>query len=296
MGDSQPLYASNGALAAEVYWARWQGDLPVIEPLDVSFANGLDLVGYQKSDLGAGEPFTVTLYWQPRRELKADVQMVVQLLDRDGGKVAAVHDWPLREAYRVQAWRPHETMPLSYRFDIPTDLSPGPYRLMAGPYDLMHQARIPLLDGQEIATVATVKIALPPSNERPDRSVEASFGRAIALTGYTLSPTSSGLDVTLFWRAQALVPEDYTVFVHLVDHDGRLVAQADAQPLGGRYPTSIWSIDERVIDPHQVPAPPGEYRVYVGLYLWQTLERLPVSINGRPLPDGQLKLDVVQVR
>ena len=149
------------------------------------------LVGYQTNEFASGQPYTVTLFWRPRHEIVADVQMVVQLLDRGGAKVAAVHDWPLREAYRVRAWRPHETMPLSYRFEIPPDLRPGPYLLIAGPYDLMQQRRIPTLDGQEYARVTTVKIPLPPSRTRPALRpvyLSSTAGRTVSMISRSMSP------------------------------------------------------------------------------------------------------------
>jgi 4-amino-4-deoxy-L-arabinose transferase-like glycosyltransferase len=294
-GEAQPLYASNGALAATVSAARWQGMAPAPLPASASFANGLDLVGYRAGAFPGEGPLAVTLYWQPRQRITADVQIYVQLLDRDGRKLAGIHDWPLREAYRVRAWQPGETMPLSYQLDVPPDLPPGPYRLIAGPYDLIHQQRVPLLDGQEFATVATLKVPLPPTTSVPDRALNAAFGEAIALTGYTLSPTPTGLDLALFWEARASPQTDYTVFVHLVDAAGQIAAQADGQPRGGAYPTSIWNAGETVLDQRSVAAPPGEYQVYVGLYQWQTLVRLPVALEGAAPADDRLLLGSVTV-
>jgi hypothetical protein len=295
LGDAERLYASNGALAARVFPARWQGIPPTPQTLDASFANGLDLIGYQASAFVAGRPLTLTLYWQPRHRIKADVQMVVQLLDRNGQKRAGVHDWPLHEAYRVRAWQPGEIIPLSHRFDIPSDLEPGGYRLIAGPYDLIHQEPIPLLNGQAYPTIAAFKIPLPPTAVEPAQAVEADFGETIDLTGHTLSPTSEGLRVTLFWVANDEPQADYTVFVHLVDANGQIAGQADAQPLKGHYPTSIWSLNERVVDEHTVSAPPGQYHVYVGLYQWETLARLPVTVKAERLSEDRLLLGVVKV-
>jgi 4-amino-4-deoxy-L-arabinose transferase-like glycosyltransferase len=294
-GDAQPLLASNGALAATVFPARWQGVAPAPLPLSAPFSNGLDVVGYQTGEFPDERPLTVTFYWRPRHNIETDVQIFVQLLDRNGQKLAGIHDWPLREAYRVRAWQPDETMPLSYRLSIPADLPPGPYRLIVGVYDLIQQRRIPLLNGREYATVATLKIPLPPSTAVPDRVVEAAFGEAIGLTGYTLSPTSNGLDVTLFWEARDSLQTDYTVFVHLVDAGGQIAAQADRQPLGGQYPTSIWGGGETIVDKQSVNVAPGEYQVYVGLYQWETSVRLPVALGGEGPPQDRLSLGVVKV-
>jgi hypothetical protein len=59
------------------------------------------------------------------------------------------------------------------------------------------------------------------------------------------------------------------------------LAQQDSQPLDGDYPTSQWRVSETVIDVHNVELPPdlppGQYRVWVGMYQMETMERLPVE-------------------
>ena len=129
-----------------------------------------------------------------------------------------------------------------------------------------------------------------------DQHPEASFGEIITLEGYTLAPAGDGLAVTLFWRAVDSPQVDYTTFVHVVDAAGEIVAQADAQPRQGRYPTSIWSPGELVVDELAVGAiPPGEYQVYVGWYRWDTLERLPVTSGEAESTDGRLLLGPVEL-
>jgi hypothetical protein len=160
---------------------------------------------------------------------------------------------------------------------------------------LIQQRRIPLLSDQDYPTVALLKIPLPPTAAEPDQAVEAGFGEIIELTGYTLSPTPEGLHVTLFWEAIDLSQTDYTVFVHLVDAGQQIVGQADAQPMGGQYPTSIWSIGETVVDEHHVSAPSGEYDLLVGLYQWETMERLPVTLGGERLAGDRLLLGSAKV-
>ncbi|MFQ5612207.1 MAG: glycosyltransferase family 39 protein [Anaerolineae bacterium] len=295
LGQSQPLLAGNGVPAAQVFPARWRGASPAIQPLAVSFTNGLDLVGYGASELAPGQPLTVTLYWQPRRQIRADTQIFVQLLDRNAQALAGLHDWPLHGAYRIRAWQPGETMPLSYRLPLPPDLPPGPYRLIVGTFDLVQQQRIPLSTGEDFATVARFKVPPPSSDAVPAQTIEASFGDAVGLTGYSLIPTADGVRVTLFWQASAIPPADYTVFVHITDANGRLMAQSDAQPLQGQYPTSIWTPGEMVVEERLIAVPPGEYQVYVGLYQWETLERLPARLDGQPLPDNRLLLDSLRL-
>jgi 4-amino-4-deoxy-L-arabinose transferase-like glycosyltransferase len=120
----------------------------------------------------------------------------------------------------------------------------------------------------------------------PSSHLQANLANQIRLLGYDarLQPPTAGAEgtyhLTLFWSSTASIPADYTVFIHVRDINGTIVAQCDSQPLGGDYPTSRWQPNETIIDPHQVPLPaglrPGEYQIWVGMYQLETLERLPL--------------------
>lgn len=58
------------------------------------------------------------------------------------------------------------------------------------------------------------------------------------------------------------------------------MAQDDAQPGDGYYPTHLWHPGDVVVDAHTLELPAGELtapKIAVGLYAWPTLERLPVT-------------------
>jgi hypothetical protein len=120
---------------------------------------------------------------------------------------------------------------------------------------------------------------------QPEVAINATLNDTIELVGYTLEPTNppanSQLKLTLFWESLSSLPTDYTTFVHLRNRDGVTVAQRDAQPLDGAYPTSRWQPGETVIDPIvlSLPAdlPAGQYQLVVGMYQLDTLERLAVA-------------------
>lgn len=118
-----------------------------------------------------------------------------------------------------------------------------------------------------------------------DNPVDVTFGEQIRLTGYTLETdqVTAGQPVllTLFWEGIRPIDRDYTVFVHVLDDAGRLVAQTDGQPNGGARPTSGWQPGEPVRDSYAVSLPPGlasgEYNLLIGLYLWPELTRLATT-------------------
>jgi hypothetical protein len=126
-------------------------------------------------------------------------------------------------------------------------------------------------------------------------SVGADFAGRATLLGYESFPARGGEDLhlTLYWRADAPMVTDYTVFVHVLDAAGHTVVQADAPPQAGRYPTHWWDRGEVVADQHTVPLPadlrPGEYRMRVGLYNPASGERLPLGgMNGDAVELGPI--------
>lgn len=105
--------------------------------------------------------------------------------------------------------------------------------------------------------------------------------------------------LTLFWRPAASLETDYVVFVHVVDDQGKTVAQRDTQPQNGGNPTSGWRAGEVVVDPANVPLPPavapGRYRVVVGLYRPGDGARLPAQPGTPERPDS-VEVGTVEVR
>ncbi len=131
---------------------------------------------------------------------------------------------------------------------------------------------------------------------RPDSDVKypvgARFGRVIQLIGYDLSfisheATSDNLSpgdsigVSLLWQTTAPLDTDYTVGVYILDADGKLILQQDRYPVGGFAPTSTWDPREQLRDNFGFILPndlsPGTYQIWMVLYTWPSLERLPVS-------------------
>jgi 4-amino-4-deoxy-L-arabinose transferase-like glycosyltransferase len=105
------------------------------------------------------------------------------------------------------------------------------------------------------------------------------FGAALRLRGYEAAgPLRRGATTTLrlAWQAQAPLPTDYWLFAHLLNAAGERVAQVDV-PL----PTSEWEPPRTYLSelPLTLPAdaPPGSYRLLLGLYDPASGERLPLA-------------------
>jgi mannosyltransferase len=129
-------------------------------------------------------------------------------------------------------------------------------------------------------------------------------GDEIVLLGYTLQTSQLAAgdigQFTFFWQADRTPSERYKVFLHLLDEEGHIVGQRDAEPGGGVRLTTLWEPGEVVADNHGLPVhpatPPGPYRVEVGVYNPDTGQRLvtakgetqvwlePLSVVRSPAP------------
>ncbi|RME36171.1 MAG: hypothetical protein D6793_06215, partial [Thermoflexia bacterium] len=102
------------------------------------------------------------------------------------------------------------------------------------------------------------------------------------------------ITLTLYWQAERDIGEDYRVFVHLLDPEGNLLAQHDGPPRWERYPTRVWRKGDIVPDEHTLIVPPGAGKeplyLAVGMYVPETMERLPVVGPEGPLPERRALL------
>ncbi len=114
----------------------------------------------------------------------------------------------------------------------------------------------------------------------PDIPVGAVLEDKVRLMGYSREFAPGQLQLVLFWQSLAELSANYTTFVHIRNQDGETIAQVDVQPMSGEYPTSRWRVGETVVDEITVPLPAelpsGAYHLLLGLYRWDTLERLAV--------------------
>jgi mannosyltransferase len=148
----------------------------------------------------------------------------------------------------------------------------------------------------------------PASGEATAESIQhplhADLGGKVLLLGYAVSAErvapGETLLLTLYWQALQPMTERYTVFTHLLDADDQIQAQMDSEPQGGGLPTDRWQVGEIVQDNYALvvnsEAMPGPHVLEVGMYLLETLDRLPVRDpeSGEPLGD-RVVLGTIQV-
>jgi hypothetical protein len=263
----------------------------------------IQLVGVEMQDgqsvTAAGRPVEVVLYWQAIQPAKRDYVSTVHLLGREYTSVGQVNRYPAWGMIPTSQWQAEQIWRDVYHIFVNKDAAaPTRLRVSVGMYDTEAGHPLPAKgpDGTPLGMVlvgeARLATAHPPPLE-PPAILEMYWADGIALAGYSLEPRT--LNLTLYWRATDTPSQDYTVFVHLLDESGLLRGQGDGPPVGGDYPTSFWEPGEVIIDMHHVDvdadAPPGSYRLAVGLYRLGDGTRLAVwDAAGMPQPDNRVIL------
>jgi hypothetical protein len=121
------------------------------------------------------------------------------------------------------------------------------------------------------------------------------LGEIVELAPVEATWDGHDLSLTLYWLPEAPARPTDTVFIHVEDVNGNLVAQGDGDSLGGLTPPSAWRPGHEIVDRRTVvanrPWSPGTYVVTVGMYDRATGDRYPAyTPAGLPIPDGELEV------
>ena len=135
-------------------------------------------------------------------------------------------------------------------------------------------------------------------------SSEAPIGRVgniAEVLGGTVELRAGSVIVSVRWRSQRAAGPSDTLFVHILDANGKLVAQEDGNSLGGLIFPSAWRSGNEVLDRRSImltaPLPPGTYRVTTGMYDRSTGQRYPAfGAAGAFIADGELEVTKLVVR
>ena len=70
--------------------------------------------------------------------------------------------------------------------------------------------------------------------------LDVNLGNKIGLQGFALDKSGDTLAVHLVWLAREPMDESYKVFIHVIDDQGKLLAQVDSRPQGYASNTNRW--------------------------------------------------------
>ena len=285
----------------------------------LTYGDDLALLEASAEAAVAGRPSAVVLTWRAETGVAADYTVNVQLLAQEPGgwrKLAEHNSYPgqgmnpTRGWAAGEVWRDRLTLVADGALNGPT-LAALQVRLTeGGPAPIVNgspQAPAPpaaprdvppTRDGQPVEPPVVAAVVVRPAAPlvAPASEGEAAvFADSFQLVASSVEASGEGPVVTLWWQATAAPTTDYTIFVHLLDAAGNLVAQADAPPNDDLSPTRIWRPGDVVRDAHRFPpgtaVPPGG-RILVGAYRPDTGERAPATLGGAPLAEGSVELRV----
>jgi hypothetical protein len=133
---------------------------------------------------------------------------------------------------------------------------------------------------------------------------EVNLEDQVKLLGFSLDRETyrpgDTIDVTLYWLGLQQMGQDYKVFVHFQDEGQTTMwAQHDGDPVEGFTPTTRWLPGEMVADDHTLllplDAPPGRYKLFAGMYEWETVRNLTILTPEAASPNNRILLGEVEV-
>jgi len=255
--------------------ARWAGACAGVPDRPIEVTESLQLDGWQLAvpdpvPQGARLPLTLCWHAKAASPSSENVNLWIQ-----GPADERLYTGPPAGGYAFDRWREGERVEDRYRLALPKTLPGGTYTVTLTVGD------------REVASLGAVVVAPIERSfavPNPDHPRDVRLGEELQLLGYDRGPLRVGglWRLTLYWKVRQALDRDYRVFVHLRDpQTGAVVAQTDATPGEGGYPTTLWMEGEVVTDPHRISLPEdlqaGSYAVDVGLYVPVTGDFLEVE-------------------
>ncbi|MFQ5612390.1 MAG: protein O-mannosyl-transferase family [Anaerolineae bacterium] len=297
------------------------GDLKPVRGVQFNYEIALEAMNLSVSRVGQGKGFLITFLWRALQPPPEAYTLQVELVDRRG---QSWRSWQSRPPAETSTWaagqQVRQEVPVIVPADAPTGENALRLRLRWLRPDGSTLARVRWgLPWGDSATLPGVRV-VEKENRRFEvpslpHPVGANLGGQARLLGYdapilTLHPGQS-LPLTLYWQDIAQFDETYIVFTQLLGPcaPGRPCPLSDVQVLGqqdkapgrrGKEPVTGWLPGEVVVDPYDIPlspdAPPGEYRLIVGLYRPPDGPRLPVLDEAGQTVGDFVELTRVTVR
>jgi hypothetical protein len=138
---------------------------------------------------------------------------------------------------------------------------------------------------------------------QPQR-MEVNLEDQVKLLGFSLDREAyrpgETIDLTLYWLGLQEMSQNYKVFVHFTDQSSTTMwAQHDGDPVEGFTATTRWLAGEVIADHHALYIPPeavpGSYKLFTGMYEWETVRNLSILTPEAASPNNRILLGEVEV-
>lgn len=256
-----------------------------------------ELMGYRiAQDTLSEKPLEVTLCWRSLRSegrLPLPYAFGFNIVDETNTIYAGRESYPGLGKYTL--WKPNAAF--CDRFSVPFKREVIPahgYRISVGLFD--PETFQPVQPDNQSSTFLGWIAAPGSALSAAERDAAPYSFEDIYLLDYDLETDANMLTLKTSWGTGIRpIRAPLTVFVHVVDTVGNIVAQLD-MPLGGEtYPAFLWGDNELtfagIYTLSLADIEPGNYQIYFGLYHPETLTRLNVTDRqGTALADQRIKL------
>jgi len=270
-------------------------------PLHIRFANGVELLGYDlpQDAVRQGGQLPVRLYWQAYGDLDQNLSSFVHLVSPAGAVTWANQTRDQAGAMPSKSWPTGFYVIDDFRLSVPGDTPPVTAEIVAGLLDEAGR-RVPLAGGGDTVTIGQVAVreGFRRFASRPNSGDAHRLGEHITLAGYDAwAEAGNRIRLTLWWRTDARLDMDYSIFAQVVNEAEMIVGQADGPACEGACPMTGWTPGSTIEDTRVIPLPAGmpdgELHVVVGIYDLATGERLPVrDRRGADRPERAIRIRV----
>lgn len=272
---------------------RPDGSLPGVDhPLSQSYADGLELIGYEQSTrtMPADDTLRLDLYWTARRSPSRRYQTVLHLVGPNGLRWSRSDSFRPRDyqgAPPTYTWTPGRYALDSHEIEPLPGAPPGRYKVVLTVFDRETLAPLSVLNdqGQPIAPELTLsQVMLNAPHQPADLSrlgvrhrLDARLGPLTLLGAHFDRDQAEPGDpvwVSTFWRANEQPEVDLTLRLELLASDGSSVSSYRRSPTAAWHPTSAWRAGDVWRGRHRLYLPAD---LDTAIYTW-TLSLSPSSI------------------
>ncbi|MBI5303602.1 MAG: DUF2723 domain-containing protein [Chloroflexi bacterium] len=262
---------------------------------DARIVPEVDILGYDldPDPPQPGKPTRVLVYYRANARMYPMYSSLLGVNDLTGKPWSDYPGFPASFYFPTYRWQAGDYYRDAFTVNLPADAPAGLYNLDLYWYVYDLDTRKPDYNRESRVALGEIRVGDFTTANISHANIMR-VGPAIAFLGWSSAPATNSntldlargqsLALDLYWRAVREPNEAYTVFVHLVDANGRVVADADAPPLSGLYPTNRWRTGEPLRDRHTLKIPadlaPGNYTIAIGMYLPATGARLPIGITN----------------
>ncbi|MBN1221518.1 MAG: DUF2723 domain-containing protein [Anaerolineae bacterium] len=296
------------------------------------FNGEIELVDYyySVSRVGQGKGFALHLLWRAITQPVDNYTLLIEQIDATGNVIRTSMHQPVDGQAPTAGWSTGQFVRDQVDVVVPASAPPGEEALRVrlswqrpdGSTLNLRRWWFPAGDSLDLDWLRVVEKEgrgyKAPQIQYP---VDANLANKVRLLGFNTSslPGSSpdfthqvgqqdcvaGLETCrlhfdFYWQGLAEMEKLYLVFLHVVNKQGEIVTQHDRSPGAfGRQPTTGWLPGEVITDPIDLQLPadimPGEYTIYLGMYLPPQGPRLPVWDNQGQVVSDKIRIGQIQV-